>query len=492
MPIKFLRLSLAVMAVVLLFNTSCTKIDTTQLGADLIPAVDNIHTFADTLSIIGVQEIPPDTTRLFRTENHVLGSINNDPVFGKTKADVYLQLKPTFFPFYYGNTGDTIVKFDSVILCLAYKGFYGDSTIPQNLKVYTLSNNTTNFKDSSYRFDFTPNVPFSNLVGETTVKPADVMKKVFFRYGKDSVSNQVRIRLNQSFLNEIIALDTAANGSKNALRSDSLFKTFFKGFAVVGDNSTGNGLFYIGLADALTRLEIHYTKKNATTTDTAYSAWSFSQGAVASLTPSAHANALVRDRSASELANAPQPDALYIQSTPGTSATLSIPELSNYSNRVIHRAEIILEQIPGDPVLDKVLAPPAFLYLDLVDETTLPKKFKPIYYDLSPSSFYDPDDKNSFFPTGGVDHSYFGGFVRTMSDNLGTRAYYTFNLTRYVQNLVTKKGINYNLRLSAPYNLSYFGLNLTYSNSLAFGRVKLGNGNHPNYRTRMRIVYSNL
>jgi hypothetical protein len=166
--------------------------------------------------------------------------------------------------------------------------------------------------------------------------------------------------------------------------------------------------------------------------------------------------------------------------------------LDNYPNRVIHRAEVILEQIPGDPLLDKALAPPAFLYLDLVDDTAMPKKFKPVYYDLSPTTFYAPDDKVSFFPSGGIDHAYYGGFVKNISDNFGTRAAYTFNLTRYVQNMVTKKGRNYKLRVSAPYNLSYYGLNLNYSNSLAFGRVKLGNGNHPNYKLRMRIVYSNL
>ncbi|MDO9372836.1 MAG: DUF4270 family protein [Ferruginibacter sp.] len=492
MPIKLLRVSIAVMAMFSFFIFGCNKLDTTQLGADLIPAVDNIRTFADTLDISAVQENPLDSTRLFRTEDHVVGAINNDPVFGKTKAELYLQLKPAFFPYYFGSAVDTIVKFDSVFLCLAYKDFYGDSTIPQTLKVYTLNSNTTNFVDSSYRLDFALNAPYSNLVGQTTIAPRDVLKKVYIRSGKDSVTNQVRIPLSQAFLNQIASLDSSVNMANNAFRSDSIFKTFFKGFAVVSENTTANGLFYVNLADPLTRLEIHYVKKKASPLDTTYSSWTFAQGTVTSVGPSAHATVLKRDPAGSEFASAPQPNALYLQSTPGSAITLTIPELNAYPNRIIHRAEVIIEQIPGDPIMDKILPAPAYLYLDLVDDTSVPKKFKPVYYDLNPATFYNPDDQQTFFPNAEIDHNYYGGYLKTISDNFGTRGSYFFNLTRYVQNMVTKRGRNYRLRVTAPYNLSYYGLNLNYTNKLAYGRVKVGNGVHPTSRMRMRVVYSVL
>lgn len=500
MQIKFLRFPIAILACISLFNWGCTKIDTTQLGADLIPAVDNIHTFADTLNIIGQKEPIIDTTKLFNTENHVLGSINNDPVFGKTKADLFLQLKPGIFPYFFGNSKDTIndsqvpgTGFDSIILCLAYKGYYGDSNLVQNLSVYSLDLNTSNFKDSSYRLNFQPDVPYTNLIGQASIKPVDVSKQVLFSYGKDSVKNQIRIKLSNSFLNTITSFDSVVTGSKNAFRSDSLFKTMFKGFAVVADNgSPGNGLFYISLTDPLTRLEIHYTKKNISPVDTTYSTWSFATGSVFNISPSAHANYLVRDNTGSESVSAPQANALYIQTAPGSAINLSIPALTNYPNRIIHRAEIFIEQIPGNPTIDKVLTAPNYLYLDLIDDTANPKKYKPVYYDLSPNSFYNPDDKVSFFPSTGVDYNYFGGYLRTLTDAQGTRSFYTFNLTRYVQNMITRKDINYKLRVYAPYNLNYYGFNLTYSNGLAHGRVKVGNGNNPNYKMRMRIVYSNL
>ncbi|MEO6718937.1 MAG: DUF4270 family protein [Ferruginibacter sp.] len=502
MQIKILRLSIAALAYFSFFITGCTKIDTTELGADLIPAVDNIHTFADTLDVIGTAGQLSDTsTRLSGSENHVVGRIN-DPVFGNTSADMFLQLSPDFFPYYFGAAKDTFsngqlpgTKFDSVVFCLAYKGFYGDTLLPQNLKVYALDPNT-NFKDSSYKLDFVPDMPYSgNLLGQATVIPADLGKKLFIRHGKDSVTNQIRIKLSGSFITLLNSMDSGSVAGANAFHSDSIFKTFFKGFAVVADNSVGGvgGLFQVSLTDPLTRLEFHYTRKNGAPLDTSYSSFTFSVGSTAQVGMGAQANLIKRDNSGSEFPNSPSADALYVQSTPGSSVYLNIPELTNYPNRIIHRAEIIMEQIPGDPTIEKSLTPPSFLYVDIVDTPATTLKFKPVYYDLSPNSFYNPDDINTFFPSGGIDHIYYGGFLRTTTDGFGTRAYYTFNLTRYVQNLITKdNSINYKLRVSAPYKLNYYNLNLLYSNNLAAGRVKLANNNHSGYKLRMRIVYSNL
>ena len=497
---KFLRLSLAALAYFSLLLSGCTKIDTTELGADLIPAVDNIHTFADTLQIFGTMGATTDTfTRVNASENHVVGRIN-DPLFGKSNADLFLQLTPDFFPYYFGDAGDTLIpstvvpgtKFDSVFLCLAYKGYYGDTNAVQNLQVYALDPSTSNFKDSSYKVDFQPNKPYqSNMLGQASVRASDLDNPFTVRHGKDTVSNQIRIKLSNDFLTLLNSMDST--GTQNAYKSDSLFKTFFKGFAVISDNSATSvgGFFYVSLTDPLTRMEIHYTAKSGSTKDTAYSSFAFSTGSVEAGV-GAQANYIKRDNAGSEYANSPAPDALYIQSAPGSSVNLNIPDLTHYPNRIIHRAEIIVEQIPGDPLIEKWLTPPAYLYLDLVDTPATASKFKPVYYDLSPNSFYAPDDLVSFFPSGGIDYAYFGGFARTTTDVFGTRTYYTFNLTRYVQNLVTKGSTNYTLRLSAPYKLNYYGLNFLYSNALGAGRLKLANYNHDNYKLRMRIVYSNL
>ncbi len=491
---------MAMLACVTLLNWGCTKIDSTTLGSDLIPAVDNVNTFDTILNIETGRESLIDTTRLGRSETHVLGSINNDPVFGKTKANIFLELKPSFFPFYFGNALDTInpatkatTHFDSAFLCLSYTGFYGDTTKPQIFKVYQLDANTANFVDTTTHYlNFQPDRPYlNNQIGTGTVYPPDLNKFTFLRTSKkDSVVRQIRIRLSDAFLALLTSGDSSTSGSNNFFKNDSLFTNKFKGFAVVADGGNdANGLFYVSLANASTRLEIHYVSTN-TKLDTAFASFPLSTGSLASVTASANANYIKRDTSTSEFPATPDPGALYIQSAPGSAINLKIPALATLSNRIVHRAEIFLEQIPGSPGND-VLTPPQFLYLDLISDTGT-VKYKPLYYDLSPGTFYNPDLTASFFPTEGIDQAYYGGFLRSKTDALGTRSFYTFNLTRYVQNLVTKGGTNYRFRVYAPYNLNYYGFSLTYKNNLAFGRVKIGSGTNANYRLRMRIVYSRI
>ena len=105
---KFSGFVLFVIVLLSVFSWSCTKVDTTTLGADLIPAVDNVSTFDTIININATQGFFNDETKLGRTENHLVGNITNDPVFGKTNAEIFVELKPGFFPYYFGAAGDTI------------------------------------------------------------------------------------------------------------------------------------------------------------------------------------------------------------------------------------------------------------------------------------------------------------------------------------------------------------------------------------------------
>lgn len=507
---SFSRLSLFFLSV-LVINWGCTKIDTTSLGADLIPVVDNVHTFADTLDVVTLsQGLMVDTTRLTSSDYHIFGSISNDPVFGTTHSDCYLELKPTFFPYYFGSNKDTIdpvlapgTGFDSAVLCLSVKGYYGDTTKPQKFSVYLLNQNTGNFKDSAYQLNYLPDQPLGQLIGQASVIPQDV--KSFIRYKgthfPDSVNYQVRIPLSQSFLNNLVAnLDTSATGSGNNIyRSDSIFRSIIKGFAIKTDRDpSSNGLFYTTVTDAKTRLEVHYRKKNAGRLDTLYSSFFFAQGAANGITAlSAHACNFERNRTGAEISN-PEADAIYMQTTPGSFAHLSIPGIAGLNNRIIHRAELYMEQVPANTpalaALDASLQAPGFLYLDLIDTPATATRYKTIYKDLNPNSYYDPDNSISFWPGSGIDFAYYGGYLRTKVDPLtgGTLHYYTFNMTRHLQQIVTRQTLSYNFRLMAPFRVSYYGYFYGFNNSFAFGRIKLGGGNHPQYKMRLRIVYSKI
>lgn len=504
---RILPLVITTAFLISLIGWSCTKLDTTDIGSDLLPAVDNVHTFADTLLINTTQGFFNDSTAVGRYDDQAIGRITNDPLFGTTNANIYMQLKPPFYPYYYGNAGDTIVGFDSVVLCLKYVGFWGDSTLPVNLDVREVVDNE--FRDSTEKLNTTayrPTIGGASL-GSVSIDPRRMKDTIYLNNKRDKVINQIRIKLNNPFASQLFSRDSLKNNAaNNAFYNDSIYRRFYNGIGVIATGGS-NGLLYVRLADTATKLEVHYRKKNGGSVDSVYSSLRFNPvlGPLPTNAPASNvSNYIERNRTGYPVKNNTDPNVHYLQTSPGTYITLNIPALATLSNRVIHRAEIIVEQIPSINPLDEILSPPNFLYLDLKD-TGSADKWKPVYFDLNTSANYDPDYKNGayFVPkdptTGGlnIDFNYFGAYKKNKVDLLSgfQHKYYTINISRYVQQIVTKHTRSYDMRLYAPFDINYPQYNsefLSYGNNIAFGRVKIGSGSNPNYRLRLRIVYSKL
>lgn len=476
-------------------TSGCTRLDTSNIGGDLIPEVDNINTFADTLDVISSQGvfdgIYKDSTKLSYTEEYVVGRLN-DPLLGTTQASLYLQFKPNFYPYTIGKLAkDTIVSADSVVLCLSYKAFYGDSSQPLQLQVFEVENDIRGEWDSvlSQRtINYAPGIgaPLSDI------KTVDIRQlDRFVKLGKfDSVNNQIRIKLYDRFRDSLFTRDTIRN---KAFSYDSLFRRFCNGFGIKA--SSGNALVYVNLLEAQTRLELHYKRKNGGPIDTTYSSLYFNSGLQGEVVRrSSVSNKIERVRN-------PLPtgaEELYLQTTPGTFANLEIPALTNYPNRIIHHAELMIQQIP-DPINDKIFVEPNYLYLDLIDSGS--NKWKPVYFDLNPGALYDPDFKKPgypFFPSNfDVDFRYYGGYVRKRESVSGSQAYYAFNISRHIQQIATQKTANFKFRVFPAHSFSYpqyAPVMIPYRNPIAFGRVRVGGGAHPNpqYRMRLRVIYSKI
>ena len=493
-------LSIAVTAILIFsfFNWSCAKLDTTDIGSDLLPAVDNVHTFADTLFINSTQGFFSDSTYIGKSDDFALGAINNDPLFGKTNAYIFMQLKPAFYPYYLGNPGDTLMQLDSIVLCLKYKGFWGDSSIPVHLEVKEV--NDPKFRDSVDKENPTNYQPtYSGAsIGSTDVDVRRLGDTVKFTNKRDYSINQIRIKLDATWAAQLYGRDSiASNGLNNAFYSDSFYRRFYNGLAVIANGTGSNGLMYVNLADTATKIEIHYKRRNQGKVDSVYSSLRlslFSDSAAGKRVSNAADN-IIRNRAGAKILS-PNSDENFLQTAPGTFVNLNIPALAGLSNRIIHRAEIIVEQIPTDIILDEKLSAPNFLYLELKD-TGSTNKWKPVYFDLNTQRAYDPDYKSGlpYWP-GEIDYQYFGGYRRSKTDAFGNLIkYYNFNISRYVQQIVTKRTYNYDLRMYAPFNLSYPQYSPTlipFSNNIAFGRVRIGSGSNPNYKLRLRIVYSKL
>ena len=495
---RILPIALTAIVLICLFSWSCTKLDTTDIGSDLLPAVDNVHTFDTTLVINSSQGYFNDTTTAVGLgDDHVLGSIANDPIFGRTTANIFMQLKPKFYPYYFGNAGDTLVAVDSIVLCLKYTGFWGDSMNLVHLEVKEV--NEGRFRDSIFKTNPVSYQPTysGSTIGSKDIDVTQLGKYMKYANGRDSVRNQIRIPLNQAWANQLFGRDSISSSAlNNAFYTDSLFRRFYNGLAVLA-NGSGNGLLYVSLTDTATKLEIHFRKRKNGISDTLYTGFRLntSLSDLAKNPPSNAGNFVSRDRSGfpASVANSNEH---YIQTAPGTFVNLNIPGLAGFPNSIIHRAEIIVEQVTANAITDAQFSSPNFLYLDLKDTGTV-NKYKPVYFDLNPGKTYDPDNINGYFlpAAGEIDFVYFGGFKRNKTDAAGTFNYYNFNVTRYLQHLLTDRRPNYGFRLYSPFNISYpqYSAELVpFSNNVAYGRVKIGSGSNSNRPLRLRIIYSKL
>jgi hypothetical protein len=509
----------ALASLLFIIGLGCTKIDTTTLGTDVL-TVDNVNTFSETFSVTATQGIfTNDSTLVRKNENHALGLISSDPLFGKTEAAIYVQFKPTFYPFYFGNAGDTVrntvsqpsplAGFDSLYLCLSYKGAWGDTATTTPLKLQITKIIDPNFKSKTDTVRKLNSIILTDGIslGEVTVTPQMIKDKSVFARGRDSVVNTIKIPFNTAagalFAKSLFNQDTTGlinNGFKN----DSLFREKSYGFEIKVNSPSGKILYYVNLTEATSRLEFVFGRRNFGRLDTIVQ--SFRMYPVAPTTTvaaSSSHNYLVRDRTGSAV-TVPSTDNIYLQTGPGTFGNLSIPSLTGLSNRIIHRAYLVVDQT-GITGTQSVYTPPPYLYLDLKDTVVTPVQlYKPLYFDLSLNPYYpDANFVNPLYhpyPNANVDTRVFGGQALARYDAAGNLFYrYEINITRYVQHIVTNGYKNYDLRLYAPFNYyypQYLGSQylIPFFNPLAAGSIKVGSGTttDTNHKMKLVVIYSKL
>ncbi len=483
-----ITLGIIVTSIALLFS-ACKKInDATQLGGDLIPPIDNINTFDTIMNVEAYNDtftLATDSLRLASSEEHFLGLINADPIFGKTDARLFLELKPQFFARYPFARQDS-VRMDSVVLVLNYLETYGDSSIAQTVNVYELDTANDFRANASYLIranDFIyPPVLSPVVLGSKTFLPSELKDSV--KAFQDTTLGQLRISLDTNFARRMFTYDTT-----NAYKSDSLFGTFLRGFAIQSMN-TGNAVIGIQLQSVNTKLAFYYTqpKKSGSFDSTTVTYFPFTVG-------SASANYVKRDYAGTPVeaaAGGPLPDPIiYLQNSPGTFATIKIPGLSSLSNRVIHRAELVVEQIYDQS--DTMFRVPEYLYVDAYDSSA--SFFRTIPYDLTLDG------------QGFINYQVFGAIPEHSVDGSGNPInIWRLNISRYVQHIVTKTQTSYDLRLSTPLALAdRFGTPPTsadiprtifVNSSIVKGRIRLlgnlGSTDTNPHRLRLHIIYSKL
>jgi len=483
------------------YISSCKRIhDSTELGDGLVPAVDNVNTFDTTISVqtyndtfwlANTDPLMNDSTRLGKGAIHYLGRISNDPLFGATTASIFMELKPPYYKFYF-EPRDSIAV-DSAVLVLGYVETFGDTNALQTVNVYEIDNTPTNvFKTDSAYLIRQNHLTYSTLLGSKTFAPSILNDSIKVRL--DTTVNQLRIRLNQGPSTEYIAEKFLRQyDSSAAYSTDSAFRANFKGFAVVPGNN-GNAIMGFSLTSGKTKLALYYKfKRNGVNIDTVrYLNFNLANGIIPS---SASANLVTRNYNGSPAnfafagGTTVEDDLVYLQNTPGSFARIKTPDLASVTNRVVHRAELIVQQIyhPSDDIFFR----PEYLFLDVYDTSI--KKYRYMPYDFT----FDASNQPSL--------TSFGTIGRIVDDGLGHSVMeWKFNISRYIQNFLTGREPRHDMRLFTAYTVNDiykfsnsvvgyenpFGLNT----AIARGRVRVAGGNYTDLtkRMRIRIVYSKI
>jgi hypothetical protein len=523
---RFKSITLFTLFVVTLF-TACNRISETDINVSNIPIVDGVNTFDTIINIVASNNGAADDnlTRLADGDQMPVGIVN-DPYFGKIVAGVFIQPKPLatgqYYPFF--ENKDSIIAVDSVILSLGFQGIYGDSLFnggnhPFEVREIEPGTNVT-FYDSSYfnrntgaltSFSYYP-ISFTgfsnygpNLVSGSFNSTIDKIRAIkYTTYPRDSFDNVVRVKLNNSLGTRFVNYDTSStNLTKNAYYNDSAFNRLFKGLAILPTAGT-NSLMYYDL-QSKTRLSFYYRVKrlggriDTTVTD------------FTNIASSAHANSIVRTPNYSITTNAPAQH-IYIDGAPaGNYANLKIPGLSTLSNRLIYLAELTVEE---DPISGDVLSntgnfyQPSVLFIDWWDPVSMTYKTPKKDLSLVENDFSNYNILN------------FGGFRQSKVDAVSGQpvSYYTFNVTRHIQDIISFGETYADLRLYAPRytfptiyeeaSTSWYlpdsplkpssfrvpGTGLRVNGRAGDGRVRLGGGKALNsaHPMKLRMVYSKL
>ena len=353
----------------------CNKPD--EIGKEVLPEDDLINsTFTDTTTI-ETSTLLEDSLRADELTYELLGSYN-DPLFGVTDASFYTQILLGATP----NFGaDTALSADSVVLIFKYSGFYGDTTLPQTVHVYPVTESI--YYDSTYYSDRVIGYDAStDLANGYQISP------------RIKTSSTIRIPLSTTLADSLV-------------HHAGVSSLIAKGVYIKVDPATGTGngaIMYLDPLDAASAMTLYYKL------DTLPKTYNFSFRSAARINHFEHDAASTAFMQVGQPANADTVN--YLQSMAGLKVKVNFPYLKNFldsGNIAINKAELVITaaELPAlYPVPSKVFF-----------------------------SAYDADGKLKFVPDYG--ETVFGGDYYIPGHS------YVFSITRQLQQVLDGKVSDY-------------------------------------------------
>jgi Domain of unknown function (DUF4270) len=345
-------------------QTSCN--DASSIGADLLDQDQLSVAYIDTFKI-ETSTVREDSVVVPYSDNFLSSypiGVIEDPVFGSAEAGVYMEFLRN------GNLvspkdlkGATV---DSVVMSLQYDSTaYGDISTPRSLEVYRVNEVISPtaalikaakvFSSQKYSTDATPLGARNNFVARTKYKTGSgttevcndcvtITSSVWLENKKvDSLFTfkldpHVRIRLDNKFGDEILALDTIS------LNTDAGFRNKLKGFYIKPTSKnagmvnyfltagTTNGVTY----NSQTNVTIYY--KDATGRQRRYQMFSDPAAVKVSNFKHNYSQTLLNAFAKPSVGDT----TIYVQALSGSNAKVTLPSLTNLKNSgvIVNKAEL--------------------------------------------------------------------------------------------------------------------------------------------------------
>lgn len=342
---------IAALSGVILFMNSCKE--NTILPPDLVPVVDNIHTFqADSFSLISntifqdsiltggsLGSVSVSNNASFY---HALGTITGNPEFGYTHASMHVELVPPSSNYTHKGYDP---MFDSIVLSLPYINTFGDSIAGPD-QYFLVYRSLKSFPKTSPQYENT-------LDSFEVNKPMGSYTMNFNQFRKDTNNKTMRIKLASWFADSLKAqMDLLAAGG--ATSSYEKFLDWWRGFYVTSISSQGNTLGYFNTYGARMYVYYRYYKDTAhTDVDTTIDVFAFDPSYCNRF------NHIERRYTGSNAVNYLNSGAvsgdslLHIQNLPGLATIIKFPYLPTSENVLINRAVLTLySALPLNAMID--------------------------------------------------------------------------------------------------------------------------------------------
>lgn len=384
------------LALLIFSVTACNK-KPEQIGLGLIPDVNQVNVFyTDTIQVTAYS-ILEDSIRTDEPSNILLGSIK-DPVFGTSVAGFFTQFALSTN----GHDFGANPLLDSLVLQLAYSGYYGDTSAAQTIRAYEIEEQL--FADSNYYSK--RQIPYDQT--DHAGYQLNMRPKSSFIFLEDTLNPMFRIRL--SDISTSIG-DKLLGASVENLESTEKFQEFFKGLFITADPvSSGGAMAYLNLPSNLSRMTIYYRNDEQDSlryeffmTSTTARFNRFEHNDYLDASPEFRQQVIEGDTS---LGN----QKIYIQAMGGVKTFIRFPHLAKFANTlgkkvIINEAKLI------------------FTGIDTLTDYTSPAQ-------LALVSGTDEKGKYTIVPDQFEGDSYFGGTYKKSVNA------YEFRITKLVQQMI--------------------------------------------------------